>query len=145
MSLAATGAQSTDLHSPLSQNFALEGRRSSIHHYFPRNFPPRPLPLLFSQSISICLHSECSRNRSFGRVQAVPEEYQALSRGIGVENGRNGIVRLPLDIKEKPPLPTSQLLSWSLRGGRQKKQHVYGFSLTYPSTNATHHCIMTQA
>jgi len=87
VSLAA-GAQSTDLHSPLSQNFALEARRSSIHRYFPRNFAPPPLPLLFSQSISICLHSEGSRNRSFGRVQAVPEEYQALSGGIGVENGK---------------------------------------------------------
>ncbi|CAM6014296.1 unnamed protein product, partial [Sphagnum balticum] len=42
----------------------------------------------------------------------------------GSRMGRNRIVRLPLDIKEKPPLPTSQLFSWSLRGGRQKKQHV---------------------
>lgn len=102
--------------------------------------------LFFSHRVSLFVSTPKAQETGASVVFKLYRKNIRHSQGeSGSRMGRNRIGRLPLDIKEKPPLPISQLLSWSLRGGRQKKQHVYGFSLTYPSTNAIHHCIMTQA
>jgi hypothetical protein len=102
--------------------------------------------LFFSHRVSLFVSTPNAQETGASVVLKLYRKNIRHSHGeSGSRMGRNRFVRLPLDSKKKPPLPTSQLLSWSLRGGRQKKQHVYRFSLTYPSINATHHCIMTQA
>jgi len=81
--------------------------------------------LFFSHRVSLFVSTPKAQETGASVVFKLYRKNIRHSQGeSGSRMGRNRIGRLPLDIKEKPPLPISQLLSWSLRGGRQKKQHV---------------------